>query len=85
VPLLAHGIGLAQPLADLIVELVRRFDPELVDMVSRSDRLDIAKPRVLQAPGENQMAIEPARRSAPSWRSGPAQCYSTIVRPLFVC
>jgi hypothetical protein len=46
-PLLADGVGFTQPLADPIVELVRRFDSELVDMVSGRDRLDGAKPRVL--------------------------------------
>jgi len=60
VPLLAHGIGLAQPLADSIVELLRRFDPELVDMVSGRDRLDSAKPWILQAPGEDLVPVEPA-------------------------
>jgi hypothetical protein len=46
VSLLADRVGFAQPMADPIVELIRRVDPELVDMVSARDRLDGAKARV---------------------------------------
>ena len=58
-PLLANRIGLAEPLVDAIVELIRRFDPELVNVVSRRDRLDSAKPWVFQAASQDHMPVEP--------------------------
>jgi hypothetical protein len=69
VALLAYGVGLAQPLVDPIVEFVQRFDPELVDMISWRDRLDSTKPRVLQAAGEDDVAIEPSLVTGPHVRA----------------
>jgi hypothetical protein len=51
--LLAYSVGLSQPRANPIVQLIRRFDPEMVNMVAGRSRLDGAKPRVLEAPGEH--------------------------------
>jgi len=58
-PLLANGVGLAQPLPDPIVKLIQRFDPELVDMVFRRDRLDGAKPWIFQAASQDDVSVEP--------------------------
>jgi hypothetical protein len=59
VPLLADGVCLAHPGLEVRVQLVRRLDPECVEMIPWRERLHESEARVLEPPRENDMPVQP--------------------------
>lgn len=57
--LLADGVRLAQPAGDLCVQLGCGLDAELVNVISRRNRLDGAKAGVLESPCQDHMSVQP--------------------------
>jgi hypothetical protein len=55
----ADGICLPKPGSELLVYLARRGQPEIVDYVSRRNRIDTQEARVVEPPGQDQMPIQP--------------------------
>ena len=59
-PLLAHVIRLEEPRAEFVIDILDVVQTECVHVIPRRVGLDRAKPRILDAPGQNQVAIEPS-------------------------
>jgi hypothetical protein len=60
VTLRADGVGLGEPVGDLVVDLGGALDPERVQVVARREGLDAAEARLLASAGEHDVAVDPA-------------------------
>jgi hypothetical protein len=58
--LLADGVGLAHPGRELRVDFRQGRDPERVQVIPRRERLDQPEPGVLEAPGQDNVPVDPA-------------------------
>ena len=58
--LLADGIGLRQPGAELQIHLLRLREAKNVDVIARGEAVDAAEPRRVEAPAKHEVPIEPA-------------------------
>jgi hypothetical protein len=59
-PLLAHSIRLDEPRTELVIDLFDIVEPEDVEVIPPRVRLNFAKSRALDAPGQNKVAIKPS-------------------------
>src|SRR5215831_2352882 len=57
--LLPDGIGLAQPGAEVLIDLGRRREAKVVHVIARRDRVDAAKPGVREPAGQDEVPGEP--------------------------
>ena len=57
--LLANSVCLAHPFHECVVHVVRVLEAKHVHVVLRRKRLDLPKAWVLEATGENDVAVEP--------------------------
>jgi hypothetical protein len=62
--LLANGIRLPRPISKLPVEILKRFEPERVQMIARREGLDAQEARMLHAPREHEVTDEIALANA---------------------
>ena len=58
-PLLADAVGFGKPCRDLVVDLVRAFEPERVKMIPRRKSFDATKTRMFASARQNHVAIHP--------------------------
>lgn len=63
-PLLANRVSLFQPPADLCIDVRRREDPKMVDMISSGDRFDLAESLVFQPACQHNVPVDPVA----AWR-----------------
>ena len=68
-PLLARLIGFRQPLRDFPVDLLNALETEGVEMIARGKCFDPPEARILQATGQDDMAVHPV---SPDHKSGEA-------------
>src|SRR5260370_28933358 len=54
--LLAHEVGLAEPSKHFTIEFRGRIETKRMDVIARRDSFDFRETRILQAPGQHDMA-----------------------------
>ncbi len=57
--LLTDQIGFRQPGSEVCVDVTGAMKPKRVQMIARGERLNRPEARMLQAPGENHVPVEP--------------------------
>jgi hypothetical protein len=57
--LFADSIGFGEPPRDFVVDLVDALETKGVEMIPRRESFDPAETRILQAPGQNNVAVDP--------------------------
>jgi hypothetical protein len=72
-----YQVGFRQPRAELLIDVARLLESKRVQMVSRRERLDPAKARVVETSGQDHVPVEPVpprrqlRERHPHLKSNP--------------